>query len=147
MQTLTEELLTANQKFYEAFAELSIEKMDEVWLKSVYVKCLHPGWKAVSGGEAVMESWQLIFRNTGLMRFELTEVEATVLGRVGIVTLRERLVSSDPSAELVNRTTLAATNLFEFSDDGWKMIHHHAGPTEPDEPDFTTPGDDDSSEL
>jgi len=64
------------------------------------------------------------------MHFELEEVEAVVLGRIGIVTLRENLLTATHPTELPTRVVLAATNIFELSDDGWKMILHQAGPTD-----------------
>ncbi len=130
MQSLAEELLIANERFYEAFASLDLEKMQYIWHSAPYVKCLHPGWHIISGFDEVMESWQLIFRNTFSMHFELEEVEAVVLGRIGIVTLRENLLTATHPTELPTRVVLAATNIFELSDDGWKMILHQAGPTD-----------------
>lgn len=103
--------------------------MQKVWQPAKYVKCLHPGWHIVSGIEEVMESWRLIFRSTSSMYFQLGDVQAVVLGRVGIVTLQEILTTTNYPAEVPTRAVLAATNIFELSDDGWKMILHHAGPT------------------
>jgi ketosteroid isomerase-like protein len=130
MQSLAEELLLANERFYEAFAALDFKKMQCIWHSAPYVKCLHPGWHIISGFDEVMESWQLIFRNTFSMHFELEEVEAVVLGRIGIVTLREHLLTANHPTEVPARVALAATNIFELSDDGWKMILHQAGPTD-----------------
>jgi len=104
--------------------------MQYIWHSAPYVKCLHPGWHIISGFDEVMESWQLIFRNPFSMHFELEEVEAVVLGRIGIVTLRENLLTATHPTELPTRVVLAATNIFELSDDGWKMILHQAGPTD-----------------
>ncbi len=130
MQSLAEELLLANERFYEAFASLDLKQMQCIWHSAPYVKCLHPGWHIISGFDEVMESWQLIFRNTFSMHFELEEVEAVVLGRIGIVTLRENLLTATHPTELPTRVVLAATNIFELGDDGWKMILHQAGPTD-----------------
>lgn len=133
MQSLADELLLANERFYDAFASLSFEKMRKIWQPAQYVKCLHPGWHILSGIDDVMESWRLIFRSTSAMQFELEAVEAVVLGRVGIVTLREHLLATNHATETPARAVLAATNVFEFSDDGWKMILHQAGPTDSSE--------------
>jgi ketosteroid isomerase-like protein len=134
METLVDDLLTANQKFYDAFASLELDAMKKLWMKSEYAKCLHPGWRIVAGYDDVIESWQMIFRSTARMEFELRDIEAVSLGRVGIVTLREYIRSIDQTGSRQTRAVLAATNLFELTDDGWKLIHHQAGPTESDEP-------------
>ncbi|MFN3385174.1 MAG: nuclear transport factor 2 family protein [Candidatus Thermochlorobacter sp.] len=130
MKSLADELLLANERFYDAFSSLSLEKMRKIWHPTQYVKCLHPGWHILSGIDDVMESWRMIFRSTTALQFELEGVEAVVLGRVGIVTLREHLLATNYTSETPARAVLAATNVFEFSDDGWKMILHQAGPTD-----------------
>jgi ketosteroid isomerase-like protein len=130
MQLLTDELFSSNQKFYQAFTALSEDEMQSLWMKTPYVKCLHPGWHIVAGYEAVMESWRMIFRSTGSMDVLLDDIEATVLGRVGIITLKEKLKSSNNDESQERRATLVATNLFELTDDGWKMILHQAGPSD-----------------
>jgi ketosteroid isomerase-like protein len=147
MQSLAEELLLANERFYDAFTSLDLKKMQCVWQSTPYVKCLHPGWHIISGFDEVMESWRLIFRNTFSMRFELEEVEAVVLGRVGIVTLREHLLTTNHPTEVPAHVVLAATNIFELSDDGWKMILHQAGPTDDSAHNRTDEDTEDESDL
>ncbi len=73
----------------------------------------------------------MIFRSASSMTFVLEDVEAVSLGRVGIVTLREKLTTA--AADHFSRAVLAATNVFELTDDGWKLILHQAGPTETDQ--------------
>ena len=67
-----------NRRFYEAFESLDFKRMEGIWLREDYIKCVHPGWALLSGWDAVMESWRRIFENTQQMRFTLTNVEARV---------------------------------------------------------------------
>ena len=123
-------LIEANKHFYEAFETLKPIEMQKVWARASYVKCMHPGWRILTGYDQVMESWQMIFQGASQMKFHLKDVDAKIIGRIGIVTLFEELTSINYSSEVVYRTTVAATNIFEFFDDGWLMVHHQAGPTE-----------------
>ena len=82
-----------NQLFYEAFESLDIKRMEGIWLREDYIKCVHPGWALLSGWDAVMESWRRIFENTEQMRFTLTNVEPRVQGDLAWVTLYENLAS------------------------------------------------------
>ncbi|HEY7531946.1 MAG TPA: nuclear transport factor 2 family protein, partial [Nitrospiraceae bacterium] len=63
-----EEVTKANQRFYEAFESLDINRMDEVWAHLEYVTCVHPGWTLRSDWPAVRDSWVLIFNNTFSMK-------------------------------------------------------------------------------
>ena len=70
-----------NRRFYEAFESLDFKRMEGIWLREDYIKCVHPGWALLSGWDAVMESWRRIFENTQQMRFTLTNVQAAGAGR------------------------------------------------------------------
>ena len=115
-----------NQRFYEAFESLDITRMESIWVREDYIKCVHPGWALLSGWDAVMESWRRIFENTERMRFTLTNVETRIQGSLAWVTLYENLASrlqGEASAAVV-----LATNIYEQRADGWFMIHHHGSP-------------------
>ena len=115
-----------NQRFYEAFESLDITRMESIWVREDYIKCVHPGWALLSGWDAVMESWRRIFENTEQMRFTLTNVETRIQGSLAWVTLYENLASrlqGEASAAVV-----LATNIYEQRADGWFMIHHHGSP-------------------
>ena len=126
-------VIDVNRRFYEAFESLDIKRMEGIWLREDYIKCVHPGWALLSGWDAVMESWRRIFENTEQMRFTLTDVQARVQGDLAWVTLYENLAS-----RLQGQTSAAvvlATNIYEQRPDGWFMIHHHGSPVMMAEPD------------
>ena len=118
------DLAEANERFYRAFEALDVAQMDEVWMHAEYVKCVHPGWPLITGWEAIRESWRTIFENTAEMRFTLGDVEARVTGALGLVTCTENILQSVRGR--ISVTSVLATNLFERTPDGWRMIHHHA---------------------
>ena len=118
------DLAEANEQFYRAFEALDVRLMDEVWVHAEYVKCVHPGWPLITGWDAVRDSWASIFENTAEMRFTIGDVETRVLGGVGWVTCTENILQSLRGR--ISVTSVLATNLFERTPDGWRMILHHA---------------------
>ncbi|MDP6117492.1 MAG: nuclear transport factor 2 family protein [Planctomycetota bacterium] len=122
----SEEITRANESFYAAFEALDVETMGDVWLKSDSVRCVHPGWRTVSGWEPVMTSWQAIFENTSSMQFILTEVEISEEGDVGIVTCIENIMAGVGESERMG--AVQATNIFVKQESAWKMILHHSSP-------------------
>jgi ketosteroid isomerase-like protein len=116
----------ANAAFYRAFETLDIKEMEQVWLRTPYIKCVHPGWPLLRGWGPIMASWERIFANTISMRFTLTDVHVEVLGPLGWVVLIEELESQGYDG--ASRTQILATNLFEKQDGQWFIVHHHASP-------------------
>jgi len=127
-----EQVLAANAKFYHAFAARDADAMAAVWAQRAPVACIHPGWHALRGRDAVLASWRAILGGPGSPPITCIDAAAHVLGDVAFVICVERI----PAVELV------ATNCFVREDDEWKMVHHHASgmarapaEPEPDEPD------------
>ncbi len=113
----------ANEAFYQAFESRDVARMDAVWAKGEHVKCVHPGWHILGGWDAVRSSWEMIFRNSGEMRFTLSDVRIEVRGALAWVVLTENILSSVEGD--VSASSILATNLFERQDGRWLMIHHH----------------------
>jgi ketosteroid isomerase-like protein len=98
--------------------------MELVWSHGEHVQCVHPGWPLLVGWEAVRTSWATIFENTAEMRFSLSDVRASATGDLAWVTCKENIFSEVHGRLAV--TSVLATNLFERTADGWRLIHHHA---------------------
>lgn len=113
-----EEILAANAAFYRAFASRDVEAMDALWSQRSGVACLHPGWRALHGRDEVMASWRGILGSPDAPAIACSEEEVYATGGSGFVVC----------VESVDDGRLAATNVFVREDDGWKMVHHHAGP-------------------
>jgi hypothetical protein len=117
-------VLEANSAFYRAFARRSLSAMEAVWAGDVPVTCVHPGWDAIRGREAVMESWRAILEGNA-PSIQCGVASAHVAGGVAWVLCRENVKGAPP---------MVATNLFVRQGTEWRLCHHHAGlVAEPDE--------------
>ena len=123
---IVEEIRAANQRFYDAFNTLDIERMAEVWENSERALCVHPGWTPIVGWQTIRESWERIFDNANLMQFSVRYLNVVVQGDFGCVTCVEG-VTSVVQGRAANFSTFA-TNIFARHPGGWKMIAHHASP-------------------
>jgi len=127
--TRLEALLRANADFYEAFAQGDYERLVGLCAREAELACIHPGWPALHGRTAVLESWRRIFAE-GPPSLVCVEPRAYVQGEAGFVIC----------SELMQSGALVATNVFVFEAGEWRLTHHHAGPRPPlDFPEPTGP--------
>lgn len=117
-----EDVLEANQAFYEAHEQRDLDAMRAVWEHSDRVACVHPGWPILRSWALVEESWRRIFAGPGRNQFIITNVDASGDRDVVWVTLDENLVDGGSTG------TIAATNLFARTNDGWRLVLHHGSP-------------------
>lgn len=119
-------VLEANTRFYQAFESLDIRRMDPIWVKEPYIRCIHPGWSVRSGWQAVRDSWVLIFNHTRGIRFRVTDTQVHLGGELAWVVCIERIETNDGDRWIESQ--VLATNLYERRDGGWYMILHHGSP-------------------
>ena len=110
-------VLFVNQAFYEAFSDHDIGAMDAIWSRQGPISCVHPGWGALAGRDAVMQSWAAILSSAGAPRIICRSPSAFVFGNVAYVICYEEVDSS----------FLVATNIFAREDVSWRLVHHQAG--------------------
>jgi ketosteroid isomerase-like protein len=120
------EILDANTAFYRAFAARDVPAMEALWARAVPVACVHPGWNALRGREAVLASWRAILSGEA-PAVRCTAATAHAAGGAAFVVCQERIPGGP---------ALMATNIFVREGGAWRICHHHAGPLhqEPDEP-------------
>ena len=117
---------SANERFYEAFNKRDIEAMNQVWRNSERVTCVHPGWPPLKGFEPIMNSWEGIFKNSGNMEIQISDVRVLASEDLAWVSCIEKLYTVAESGVLASQ--VFATNLFHLEGDVWKMVMHHASP-------------------
>lgn len=109
--------LFANDAFYMAFSEKDTAAMDRIWARSHPVVCIHPGWPALLGREAIMESWERILSNPDAPAIVPHHARAFAMDHLVMVVCYEALGSQ----------MLTATNLFVAEGDEARLLHHQAG--------------------
>lgn len=110
------DLIEANAAFYRAFAERDIAAMGALWAAQAPVWCIHPGWSAIVGRDAVLESWRDILGNEEQPAIRFRTPAPMSYGAVGVVLCEER----------IGGIRLAAANGFVVEDGRWRMTHHQA---------------------
>ena len=73
-----------NSEFYNAFENLSIERMEGLWKHEENVVCIYPGWDLFTGWLAIRESWITIFRNTEMIKFIITNTRVRVFDNIAV---------------------------------------------------------------
>jgi ketosteroid isomerase-like protein len=114
----------ANLRFYRAFETLDLAQMDAVWVHTERAQCIHPGWPLIAGWAAIRDSWERIFASTAEMRFTISDARVGGADDLAWVTCTENILAEVQGR--VSVTSLLATNVFEHTADGWRIVHHHA---------------------
>lgn len=118
VSAMTDEILAANRRFYEAFASADLGAMDDVWARAAPVSCVHPGWAALVEREEIMLSWRAILSGEAPTELAFGPAEAHAGVDMAYVVC----------TETIGEAQLIATNVFVREDDDWKLVHHQAGP-------------------
>jgi ketosteroid isomerase-like protein len=115
----------AEAAFYHAFTSADHAAMMNVWHDAPYVECVHPGGPRLRSREIISRSWRDMFAQPirYIVRLEmLNRIEAQ---GIAIHVLTECIT-------VQGRTTLEArinaTNAYQYTAQGWRMILHHASP-------------------
>jgi ketosteroid isomerase-like protein len=114
-------VVAANAAFYAAFQARDLKGMDEIWARERPVAVIHPGWPAVHGRAAVLESWRRILQGPAPPDIACSRAWPYVNGDSAFVICYEKLPGGD----------LVATNVFAREEGRWRIVHHQAGPTTP----------------
>ena len=115
-----QEVLFANEAFYEAFADRDARAMGAIWAQRAPVACIHPGWPPLTGRDTVLESWRRILDNPAAPQIRCHDAVVYLQGEAAFVICYEEIEGQ----------FLAATNVFVREGEAWRMVHHTAGPTQ-----------------
>ena len=115
----------AENAFYTAFSRGDLEAMRDIWLDASHTSCVHPMGDRLLGTPAILKSWETILKNTGDVIIELSDLAVHQGSQTAIHTLIENVHVQDETEKVFQ---FIATNVYEQTSVGWKMILHHASP-------------------
>jgi len=115
----------AEAAFYDAFEKADLDAMMAVWADEDDVVCIHPGSARLTGVEAVRESWRQIFGSGQRLRIRVRDLHRTQAMMVAVHSILEHLSVVGDNRP---RPAVVATNVYQQTPRGWRMIVHHASP-------------------
>jgi uncharacterized protein (TIGR02246 family) len=113
----------AESAFYDAFERADLAAMMAVWAATDEIVCIHPQGPRLVGFDAVREGWSRIFAGGSQLRVRTTEMRAFDSQTLAVHSVVELVA---PPGEQAQVASIFATNVFELTDGGWRMIAHHA---------------------
>lgn len=119
----------AEDAFYDAFEDADLERMRSVWADDDSVTCIHPMSPAIMGQKAVMESWQYILGSDAKMGVTIRHGQWIEHGDLAIHILEQQVTQG--AAGQPPMPPMVATNIYRRTDQGWRLLVHHASPPPP----------------
>jgi ketosteroid isomerase-like protein len=116
----------AESAFYDAFERADLAGMMSVWAENDDIVCIHPQGPRLTGFDAVRDSWMQIFAS-GNSRLKVRIVEARKYAGQHVAVHSVVEVLSLPGQQGPAQS-VCATNVYELTDNGWRMVSHHASP-------------------
>ncbi|KAJ8492440.1 hypothetical protein OPV22_014161 [Ensete ventricosum] len=118
----TKAIININAEFYNIIRERSLLAMSSLWLNADYVKCMHGSGELFTGYGAVIDSWALAL-NWGQgggqeIDLQIRDVRARILDGMAWVTMTSYIG--------VELEAYYVTNIYEFHDGRWYMVHHQS---------------------
>ena len=115
----------AEAAFYDAFAKADLEAMMEVWGDDDDIYCVHPGGARICGVERIRESWRRIFAGGQNLRFNLRDQQLIHTMMLAVHSVYEHIAVAGQARA---HQAMIATNVYQRSERGWRMVAHHAAP-------------------
>lgn len=102
--------------------------MSNVWLDSPSIVCTHPMAARIVGYRLIIGSFMGLFQNQGEVAVTLEQVETMLTKDMSVRTGVEVLHQD------AMEYRMQVTNVFRSTEEGWKMVLHHASPVHTVEP-------------
>jgi len=116
----------AEEAFYRAMQKRDLDLMMAVWAEDDNISCVHPGGPRLDGRSAVRSSFEQILKASPGMAFRLSDVTHVYDQNLAVHILHEHIRLGDDSHY---QPPVVATNIYRLTENGWRMVMHHASPT------------------
>ncbi len=116
--------------FYQALQTGDIEKLMACWADEDDIVCVHPGGARLLGSGSIRAAFDMMFTNGSIQvkAEKLHRVEALDSSVHSVLERIEVLTEDGPRHAYV-----IATNVYQKTPLGWRMVAHHASPGTPRE--------------
>ena len=116
--------------FYEALQRGDIDKLMACWADEDDIVCVHPGGARLLGAGAIRAAFDMMFTN-GSIQARAEKVHRVESLGSSVHSVLERIeVLTD---EGPRHAYVIATNVYQKTPLGWRMVAHHASPGTPRE--------------
>lgn len=115
----------AEQAFYRAFEAGDLAAMMATWGEADDLLCIHPMGPALRGRAAIESSWREILAGRIDMRFSIEPIHIYRYPDSELRIVVEHI--QVPGGKRV--APMVSTNLYRHTEQGWRMIMHHASPS------------------
>lgn len=122
---LFESAQQAQDAFYSAFEHYDLTLMKQVWADHDETVCIHPMGEMLHGKKAIELGWTQIFDSDQALKFKVKATVTHCDSELCIFTVTEYIFVDQENEP---RPAIIATNAYQNSAQGWKMILHHASP-------------------
>ncbi len=117
------------QAFYDALHKADIEKLMACWADEDEIVCVHPGGMRLVGMQDIRESFESIFSGGALHVNVLSVKKVESLTSVVHNVLEQIQVTLGAETQ---EAYVIATNVYQQTPQGWRMVLHHASPGNPE---------------
>ena len=116
--------------FYEALQNADIEKLMACWADEDDIVCIHPGGARLLGAGSIRAAFDAMFAHGSIQAKaeKVHRVEALGSSVHSVLERIEVLTEEGPRHAYV-----IATNVYQKTPQGWRMVAHHASPGTPRE--------------
>jgi ketosteroid isomerase-like protein len=116
--------------FYEALQHGDIDKLMACWADEDNIVCVHPGGARLLGAGAIRAAFDMMFTNGSIqVRAEKVHSVDSLGASVHSVLERIEVLTEDG----LRHAYVIATNVYQKTPLGWRMVAHHASPGTPSE--------------
>ena len=116
--------------FYDALQKGDIEKLMACWADEDEIVCVHPGGPRLLGAGAIRSAFEAMFAN-GSIQAHAEKVRIIEAMGASVHSVLERIEVM--TAEGPRHAYVIATNVYQKTAQGWRMIAHHTSPGTPRE--------------
>jgi ketosteroid isomerase-like protein len=117
-------------EFYEAMHAGDLDRLMACWADEDDIVCVHPGGSRLVGEGEIRATFEALFANGSIQAFpeQVRRIES-LTSAVHSVIERVRVLAPDGLQEAY----VLATNVYQKTAQGWRMVAHHASPGTPRE--------------